>query len=675
MASDLIREEKTQVELEEAQTETAPEPVAEDTADAPGEVPIDIEVLDPSSVEVETFDDSVTATESDTGTDTVAETETDADTVAETETDADTVAETETDADTVAETETDTDTVTETDTDTVAETETDTDTVTETDAGVPIEDGTTSVALDAEVLTAAAGLTLSGTENTVDPASDEFAVGFDITEESDFTFSEADGFAPVGGTIEHTGTVTFDSAAGDITVGDFSIGFDESRASDTTSGFFVANTVEGVLPDGAVLFDVGIPDGVEADADSLDIGTADLLVANEFAGVLQETELASDDLTGADVGDAAIAGVSEPVAEEPAEPVVDEPAEPVVDEPVAEEPAEPVVDEPVVDEPVADKPVAEEPAEPAEPVVDEPVAEEPAEPVVDEPVVDEPVAEEPAEPVVDEPVVDEPVAEEPAEPVVDEPVAEEPAEPVVDEPVAGEPAEPTDSGLIEINVLDNGHLDLDFLEDLGIFAESEIEPEPEVEPVPEVEAEVEPEADSAAEVTIQDGTTSVALDSELLTDAAGLTLSGSENTVDPVSEDFAVGFDITEESDFSLSGVDDLAPVGGAIEHTGTVTFDSAAGDITVGDFSIGFDESRASDTTSGFFVANTVEGVLPDGAVLFDVGVPQSLDIADDGLSLGGADLLVSNEFADVLQETELASADLTGADVGDANLDALFG
>ncbi|MEO1670947.1 MAG: hypothetical protein AAFR77_09210 [Cyanobacteria bacterium J06631_2] len=402
------------------------------------------------------------------------------------------------------------------------------------DEATLIQDGTTSVALDTELLTAAAGLTLSGAEDTVDPASEDFAVGFDITEESDFVFSDEDGFAPLAGTIEHTGTITFDSAAGDITVGDFSIGFDAARVSETTSGFFVANTFEGVLPDGAVLFDVGVPDALEIEADELNIGTADLLVANEFADILLDTGLAADDLTGADVGDAAIAGI--------------------IDEVVEPDPEE----ETVTEDDSTDVPIEIEIIDPSFP--------------------------------------------------------------------------------IEVEVSDD--------------SVTVIEP---------------------GQTLVQDGTTSVGLDVELLEDAAGLTLSGAEDTVDPASEDFAVGFDITEESDFIFSEDDGFAPVSGTIEHTGTVTFDSAAGDITVGDFSIGFDAARVSETTSGFFVANTFEGVLPDGAVLFDVGIPESVEIEDSELSLGTSDLLVAQEFADILQETGLAASDLTGADVGDAVINTL--
>ncbi len=173
---------------------------------------------------------------------------------------------------------------------------------------------------------------------------------------------------------------------------------------------------------------------------------------------------------------------------------------------------------------------------------------------------------------------------------------------------------------------------------------------------------------------VQDGTTSVDLDNEGLTEAAGLTLTSTDNTVEPISEEFDVSFDITEESDFIFSDEDGFTPIAGEIKHTGTVTFASPAGVITVGDFGIGYDASRITDVASGFFVENTVDGVLPDGAILFDVGIPESLDISESELNVGAADLLVAPEFASTLLETGLAADDLTYADVGDAAIDAIF-
>ena len=194
---------------------------------------------------------------------------------------------------------------------------------------------------------------------------------------------------------------------------------------------------------------------------------------------------------------------------------------------------------------------------------------------------------------------------------------------------------------------------------------------------------IEPIAEDVYRAQINDGTTSVTLDTELLTSAAGLTLTGAENTVAPTSEQFAVGFDITEGSELILSSdvfePNDLTPIIGfaEINHTGTLTFSTSTdniGDITVGDFTIGYDASRQTDNTSGFFLENTVDGVLPDGAILFDISFSESVSISDiDPLSgsvdnFGPVNLLVAPELATILSQTGLAASDLTGADVGDA-------
>ncbi|MEM1311056.1 MAG: hypothetical protein AAGF98_16445, partial [Cyanobacteria bacterium P01_H01_bin.153] len=87
--------------------------------------------------------------------------------------------------------------------------------------------------------------------------------------------------------------------------------------------------------------------------------------------------------------------------------------------------------------------------------------------------------------------------------------------------------------------------------------------------------------------------------------------------------------------------------------------------DITVGEFSIGFDPSRVSDTASGFFVADTLEGNGLD--ILFDISVPGVVDATAADLTIAETDLLLSAEFANALGLGELA-----GADVGDARIDA---
>jgi Ca2+-binding RTX toxin-like protein len=345
-----------------------------------------------------------------------------------------------------------------------------------------VESGTTSVFLDLALLEAAAGLVLESVDSDATPFSEDFQVGFAINEETDFTYT-AEPFAPVGGSIEHDGTITFDTVDNpdaDITVGEFSIGFDPSRVTDTASGFFVADTIEGNGLD--ILFDISVPGVVDATATDLTIAETDLLLSSEFAGALGLSEL-----TGADVGDARIDATS-----------------------------------------------------------------------------------------------------------------------------AGEP-----------------------------------EPEP--------------------EFTVEAGTTSVFLDLALLEAAAGLVLDSVDSEATPFSEDFQVGFAINEETDFTYTA-EPFAPVGGSIEHDGTITFDTVDNpnaDITVGEFSIGFDPSRVTDTASGFFVADTIDGNGLD--ILFDISVPGVVDATAADLTIAETDLLLSAEFA-----SALGLAELTGADVGDARIDA---
>ena len=167
----------------------------------------------------------------------------------------------------------------------------------------------------------------------------------------------------------------------------------------------------------------------------------------------------------------------------------------------------------------------------------------------------------------------------------------------------------------------------------------------------------------ANQSSIDSGTTSVFLDLPLLESAAGITLIGADSEGKAFSEEFQVGFSITEDTDFTFE-TEPFAPVDGAIEHSGTVTLGLGDTEVTVGEFSIGFDASRVSDTASGFFVADTTEDAL-DLEVLFDVGAPGNVT-TDEGLTVSEADLLVAPEFAEAL------GSDLAGTDIGDTRIDA---
>lgn len=162
--------------------------------------------------------------------------------------------------------------------------------------------------------------------------------------------------------------------------------------------------------------------------------------------------------------------------------------------------------------------------------------------------------------------------------------------------------------------------------------------------------------------TVRSGTTSVFLDLPLLEAAASLTLSSVNSPGTPASADYQVGFPITG-GQFSYQ-VDPFAPVSGQIDHVGTVSFNNDT--ITVGDFTVGFDGARATDGRSGFFVEDTASNL----GILFDFGVPSAATITSNRFSVTG-DLLVSPEFATLLLNLNLATVNLTGADVGNALVD----
>jgi hypothetical protein len=159
--------------------------------------------------------------------------------------------------------------------------------------------------------------------------------------------------------------------------------------------------------------------------------------------------------------------------------------------------------------------------------------------------------------------------------------------------------------------------------------------------------------------TVAGGTTSVFLNLPLLKSAAGLTLTGSSTTGRPAAGGYQLGFPILPSSTFAYRVP--FAPVSGSINHSGTVTFNNS---VTVGNFSIGFDATRATNGRSGFFVASTT-GVK---AILFDLGTPGSVNATRGLLTFGRTPLLVSPEFASFLGKPALA-----GANVGAASTSAV--
>ncbi|QLE51469.1 hypothetical protein FD724_27590 [Nostoc sp. C057] len=164
--------------------------------------------------------------------------------------------------------------------------------------------GVTSIDRDHEDILKSIGLTLTGNNNTISPIPSNYLVGFDIDSATNFTFSDEGGFTPLSGTIEHTGTVTFNNQ---ITVGDFSIGFAPGRTVQDASGFVLRDTFSL----DTILFDLSIPEPAVFDGQNLTIPDVKLLVSPEFAKILQKPEL-----TGLFAGtariDAQVAAVPEP---------------------------------------------------------------------------------------------------------------------------------------------------------------------------------------------------------------------------------------------------------------------------------------------------------------------------------------------------------------------------
>ncbi len=180
---------------------------------------------------------------------------------------------------------------------------------------------------------------------------------------------------------------------------------------------------------------------------------------------------------------------------------------------------------------------------------------------------------------------------------------------------------------------------------------------------------------SALAVDVIGGRTSVLLDTATLSQAASLNLSGvSPSVIVPGDIPGSVAFPINSRTaappllptTFSYSPADFLGTFAGEIEHEGSVFFN--ANTVEVGNFTIDFDAARAVGPASGFFVKSNI-GI---AATLFDVAAPSSLVATASSLEIQ-ANLLVSPEFAQFLQTNGLASSNLTGADVGDAFVNAV--
>ncbi len=170
-----------------------------------------------------------------------------------------------------------------------------------------VESGVTSIDRDHENILRNIGLIITGSENTVPPIPSDYLVGFQIDSATNFTFSDEGGFTPLFGTIEHSGTVTFNDQ---ITVGNFSIGFAPGRTVPNASGLVLRDTISALNP---ILFDLSYPQSVTFDKQNLTLTLADvqLFISPEFAQGLGDSNLAGL-FAGTARIDAQVAAVPEP---------------------------------------------------------------------------------------------------------------------------------------------------------------------------------------------------------------------------------------------------------------------------------------------------------------------------------------------------------------------------
>ena len=150
-----------------------------------------------------------------------------------------------------------------------------------------VQSGVTSVYHDLEAFRQI-GLDLTGSNNTVTPINSDYIVGFGISPATNFTFSDKNGFTPLSGTIEHTGTVTFNNQT---TIGNFSLGFDPQRAINNATGLFLKDTLSELI-----VFDLSAPETVSLNSNNLILDQVTLLISPEFANssILSNSNLAGE---------------------------------------------------------------------------------------------------------------------------------------------------------------------------------------------------------------------------------------------------------------------------------------------------------------------------------------------------------------------------------------------
>jgi hypothetical protein len=159
------------------------------------------------------------------------------------------------------------------------------------------------------------------------------------------------------------------------------------------------------------------------------------------------------------------------------------------------------------------------------------------------------------------------------------------------------------------------------------------------------------------------GTTSVALDTDLVASVAGLTLVDVTNTVAPYSMNYDVGFAATGATNFTFAS--DLSLLAGSIEHLGTLSFSDVDAVLhTMGNFSLRHDAARESALLSGMYLVDTYGSL----GTVFDLGVFGAPWVSGSAMTAGPATLYIAPEFGSVLLENEFTARNPAGVAVGSA-------
>jgi hypothetical protein len=199
-------------------------------------------------------------------------------------------------------------------------------------SAVLVTSGSTTVGLNTTVLSGAGinvtGATATGTATTTGFATGLTSVPFSISSATTFNYDPATfpGAGSFSGAIEHTGDVSLSidfntddmNAATNVTLGNFTIGYDGARATGGNSGFFVRDNVDLDI----IIFDLAFLStaaggtsvtAVTSTATDLNIGPVNVRVSPELNTIFQSLPSGANvNLTGADVGDARIDAVPEP---------------------------------------------------------------------------------------------------------------------------------------------------------------------------------------------------------------------------------------------------------------------------------------------------------------------------------------------------------------------------